>query len=352
MGFEWSSLGGFALAVGLAVLAEVALFIILRLSTQILRRRHPLLMDQYTRARRQLLVLSAVIFLLIAVATSWPHEGSKAVLQHILVIAIVAAAAGFLTSVVTGTVNNIRSHHPIEADDDQNSRRIQTQLSLIRGFVNAAIWLVALGFAFFTIPGAEAVGTSILASAGVASVIAGIAAQSLLGNVFAGLQLAFSGSVRVGDLIVATGQQGRVEEVTLTTVVVKTWDGRHLVLPSTYFTTTPFENWTHGSSEMMGVVQLDVDWRVSPASLRKRLEEVLAKAPLWDGKTSGLIVEDATGGMVRVRAVVSAADSSDLFDLRAQVREELVEWISSQATDALPVTRTLAEGAAPPPAQA
>ena len=125
MGFEWSSLGGFALAVGLAVLAEVALFIILRLSTQILRRRHPLLMAQYTRARRQLLVLSAVIFLLIAVATSWPHEGSKAVLQHILVIAIVAAAAGFLTSVVTGTVNNIRSHHPIEADDDARSRDVQ-----------------------------------------------------------------------------------------------------------------------------------------------------------------------------------------------------------------------------------
>lgn len=351
MVFEWSSWGGFTLAVVLAALAAVGLFVVLEISARVFQRRHPRLVELYARPRRQLLLLAATIFLLIAVATSWPHEGSQLILQHVLVIGTVAAAAGFLTSVVTATINNIRSHHPIEADDDQNSRRIQTQLSLIRGFVNAAIWLVALGFAFFTIPGAEAVGTSILASAGVASVIAGIAAQSLLGNVFAGLQLAFSGSVRVGDLVVATGQSGRVEEVTLTTVVVKIWDGRHLVLPSTYFTTTPFENWTHGSSEMMGVVQLDVDWRVSPADLRKRLDEILAAASLWDGKSSGLIVEDATGGMVRIRVVVSAGNSTDLFDLRAQVREELVEWIAGQSVDSLPVTRTLAEGPATPPTQ-
>ena len=132
-------------------------------------------------------------------------------------------------------------------------------------------------------------------------------------------------------------------------MAVALWDGRRLVLPSTYFTTHPFENWTQGGSELLGVVQLDVDWRISPAAMREQLTKILSSAPLWDGRSSGLTVEDATGGNVRMRALVSAEDSTKLLDLRSQVREELVEWVASQAKEALPVQRTLQESPAMEP---
>lgn len=343
MPFEWSSWGGFALALGFAVLAELAVVLTLKIVGSTLGRRYPEFVREYSKARRQVLTLTAVLFLRAAVSATWPHAPSRALVEQILLLAIIAAAAWLATAFVSLTIERIRVSHPIDGDDDQVARRLHTQLSLIKAFINAAIWLVAVGFGFFTIPGAETVGTSILASAGIASVIAGIAAQSLLGNVFAGLQLAFNGAVRVGDLVVASGQSGRVEEVTLTTVVLKLWDGRRLVLPSTYFTTTPFENWTHGSADLLGTIHLDVDWRVSPVAMRAELERILADNELWDKRSSGLIVEDATGGMVRVRALVSAEDASALFDLRSQVREQLVEWVATHSRESLPVRRTLQE---------
>lgn len=347
MPFEWNSWGGLALAVGFAAVAELVVVLILKIMSGILVRRYPQVIEEYSKARRQVLTLTAILFLKAAISASWPHEPSRALVEQILLLAIIAAAAWLATALVSLTIERIRLSHPIDGDDDQVTRRLHTQLSLIKAFINAAIWLVAVGFGFFTIPGAETVGTSILASAGIASVIAGMAAQSLLGNVFAGLQLAFNGAVRVGDLVVATGQSGRVEEVTLTTVVVKLWDGRRLVLPSTFFTTTPFENWTHGSADLLGTIHLDVDWRVSPAAMRAELERILAGNELWDERASGLIVEDATGGLVRVRALVSAEDASALFDLRSKVREQLVEWVATQSKESLPVRRTLQENTLP-----
>ncbi len=343
MSFEWVSWSGVAMGLGIAVAIELGLFLALRLASALLRRRYPQLVKEYSRAGRQILMVAALILLRAVVAGTWPHEGSKTVLEEVLLLAIIASNAWLLAVIASVTINRIRDHHPIDGDDDQATRRLQTQLSLIRGFVVAAIWLIAAGLGFSTIPGAERVGTSILASAGIASVIAGIAAQSLLGNVFAGLQLTFNGSVRMNDLVVANGQSGRVEEVTLTTVILRLWDGRKLVLPSTYFTTTPFENWTHGSADLMGVVHLDVDWRVQPNVMREVLERLLEENELWDKRSSGLIVEDATGGMIRVRALMSAADSGSLFTLRAQVREGLVQWVAEQAREALPANRQIVE---------
>lgn len=348
MGFEWVSWSGLTLGVGIAVAIEFGLFLALKVTGALLRRRYPQLVKDYSGAGRQFLMVAALSLLRGVVAGTWPHEGSKAILEEILLLAIIASIAWLIAVLASLTINRIRDRHPIDGDDDQVTRRLQTQLSLIRGFVVAAIWLVAAGLGFSTIPGAERVGTSILASAGIASVIAGIAAQSLLGNVFAGLQLAFNGSVRVNDLVVANGQSGRVEEVTLATVIMRLWDGRKLVLPSTYFTTTPFENWTHGSADLMGVVHLDVDWRVQPKAMRAELDRLLSGNELWDRRSSGLIVEDATGGMVRVRALMSAADSDSLFSLRAQVRESLVQWVAEQAQEALPARRQIVETDARP----
>ncbi len=136
------------------------------------------------------------------------------------------------------------------------------------------------------------------------SIIAGVAAQSTLGNVIAGVQLAFSGAIRVDDVVVADGQWGRIEEITLTYVVVHVWDDRRLVLPSTWFTTTPFENWTRTSSQLMQAVEFDLDFRVDPQAMREALHEILGRTNLWDGRTAVLQVTDAIGGYVHVRILL------------------------------------------------
>jgi hypothetical protein len=221
-------------------------------------------------------------------------------------------------------------------------------LALVRRLAVVVIAIIALGSALLTFPGVQAIGASVLASAGIVSIVAGLAAQSTLANVFAGVQLAFSDAIRVDDVVIAEGEWGRIEEITLTYVVVHIWDDRRLVLPSTYFTSTPFQNWTRSSSELLGSVELDLDWGVRPSELRTELDAILKRTALWDGRASVLQVTDAVGGFVRVRVLVTAVDAPTLFDLRCFVREQFVEWLHETRPDALPATRVrLTEGAAP-----
>jgi hypothetical protein len=188
-------------------------------------------------------------------------------------------------------------------------------------------------------PEARAAGASLLASAGVISIIAGVAAQSTLGNVIAGVQLAYSGAIRVDDVVIAHGEWGRIEEITLTYVVVHVWDDRRMVLPSSYFTTTPFENWTRTSSQLMQSVDFDLDWRVDPQGMRDEMHRILARTTLWDGRVAVLQVTDATGGTVHIRILVTAVDAPTLFDLRCFLREEMIRWLHEHQPQALPRTR-------------
>jgi hypothetical protein len=207
--------------------------------------------------------------------------------------------------------------------------------------VVVVVVLVAIGAILLTFDGVRAVGASLLASAGIASIVAGLAAQSVLANVFAGVQLAFSEAIRVDDVVVVEGEWGRIREITLTYVVVMTWDERTVVLPCTYFTTKPFQNWTKYGSALIGAIELDVDWRVSTDAMRTELDRVLEGTDLFDGRTKVLQVTEATGGLVRVRVLASAHDSAALWDLRCLVREELVEWVRDQDQGALPRQRVL-----------
>ena len=166
-----------------------------------------------------------------------------------------------------------------------------------------------------------------LASAGLISVVAALAAQSTLGNLFAGLQLAFSDAVRIDDVVVVEGEWGRIEELTLTYVAVQIWDDRRLILPTSYFTTKPFQNWTRTGSAVLGTAEIDVDWSAPVEPLRAELRPVCECTELWDGRVCVLQVTEAIGGMVRLRALVSAHDAGALWDLRCLVRERLVGWV-------------------------
>lgn len=223
--------------------------------------------------------------------------------------------------------------------DNRQARRIHTQASVLRRIGNATLAVLAVGAMLLTFPAFQGAGASVLASAGVAGVVAGFAAQSLLGNVIAGMQLAFSEALRLDDVVVVEGEWGRVEEITLVYVVVRIWDDRRLVLPTSYFLSKPFENWTRAETALLGTVEIDVDWDVPVDAMRDQLGQILKDNERWDGRTCVLQVTGATGAVVRIRALVSAADAPTLWDLRCDVREALVEWVRDNHPQALPRTR-------------
>ncbi|MEU8395465.1 mechanosensitive ion channel domain-containing protein [Nonomuraea sp. NPDC048892] len=225
----------------------------------------------------------------------------------------------------------------VEGERNRRARRIMTQIALVRRIAAAVIIVVAVGAMLFSFPQVRALGAGLLASAGIAGAVVGIAAQPTIGNVLAGLQLAFSDALRLDDVVVVEKEWGRIEELTLTYVVLRLWDERRLVLPVSYFTQNPFENWTRHGSRVLAVVYLRVDWAVPVPKLRDALYEFLQGNPLWDQKDWTLQVTDVLpNGLVELRALMSAADSPSSWDLKCDVREFLVNFVRENYPDALP----------------
>lgn len=222
-------------------------------------------------------------------------------------------------------------------------RRFRTQVQILRRASQAATVTLTLVFVLLTFPEARAPMASLLASAGLISVVAGLAAQTTLGNVFAGLQLAFTDALRVGDNIVAPGesQPGRVEEITLTYVVVRVWDERRIILPSTEFTTKGFENWTRKSASQLSAFEIQVDWTAPVAEIRAEVQRLLKSTDLWDGRTWSVQVYDLPGAFMTLRITVSGDNWARLQDLRGYLRENLVAWIRENIPSAVPRERLI-----------
>jgi small-conductance mechanosensitive channel len=337
----WSTLLTFSLALVGALILVFAVSALASLLVRVAARGRDWASILIRRARWPFRVALLVVGVWIAVAVSFADVSWRTVVDHALLIALISAGAWLVCQLLLFVADLSLSRYRIDVPDNRVARRLHTQLQIVRRLVVVIVVIVAIGAILLTFDGVRAVGASVLASAGIVSIVAGLAAQSVLANVFAGVQLAFSEAIRVDDVVVVEGEWGRIHEITLTYVVVMTWDQRTLVLPCSYFTSTPFQNWTKYGSELVGSVEFDVDWRVSTDGMRARLSRVLAETPLWDGRTEVLQVTDATGGLVRVRVLVSAADSAALWDLRCVVRESLVEWVRDQDVSSLPVQRVL-----------
>lgn len=343
---DWLALGT---SVGIGVGSAILIGLVVHVSLRLAARRLAWARALVAAARRPfwtLLLLGGLwagVAPILRVETWWPTA------SHLFTIAAIATVAWFLVALVSYTADIALGRGRVNVPNNHVARRLRTQTLIMRRLVTALIVVIAIGSALFTFDGARAIGTSILASAGIISVVAGLAAQSVLANMFAGIQLVFSNALRVDDVIVAEEEWGRVEEITLSYVVLRLWDDRRLVLPCTYFTTTPYQNWTRQGSELLGSVEFDLDWRVSPQRMREHLKAVLAETPLYDGRTAVLQVTDTTGGSVRVRILVTAHDAPTLWDLRCYVREAMLLWIQSEMPDAAPTQRVLMTDSAAEP---
>ncbi|MCO8276960.1 mechanosensitive ion channel family protein [Actinoplanes sp. TRM 88003] len=336
------------LAVVVAAGLAIALVFVVHWVLGRLGRKSELAADLARTAHKPFLVTMTLFAIQQALRVAAGEFPGREGVLHALVICFIAAFAWLVAAFVLVLEDAALSHWRTDVPDNLKRRRLKTQVVMIRRLTVATIVVLTLGVVLMTFPGIRALGASVLASAGVVSVIAALAAQSTLGNVFAGLQLAFSDAVRVDDVVVVEGEWGRIEELTLTYVAVQIWDDRRLVLPTSYFTTKPFQNWTRSSSAVLGTAEVDVDWSTEIEPLRAELRATCEGSELWDGRVCVLQVTQATGGTVRLRALVSASDAPSLWDLRCLVRERLVNFIWAHQRDALPRYRAdLASGLRP-----
>ncbi|MEV0369491.1 mechanosensitive ion channel domain-containing protein [Streptomyces sp. NPDC050636] len=264
-----------------------------------------------------------------------------------LSLIMIAAAAWLLVRASAAVVESWYSRYAAGTRDAARVRRVRTQVTLIQRVVTAVVIVVAAASMLLTFPEMRAVGTSMLASAGLLGIVAGIAAQSTLGNLFAGLQIAFGDMVRIGDTVVVDGEWGTVEEITLTFLTVRTWDERRITMPVSYFTGKPFENWSRGGAQMTGTVFFHLDHSAPVEAMRQRLHKILQESPDWDGRSWNLVVTDTTPSTIVVRALVTARDGDTIWTVRCEVRERMIEWLRAEHAYALPRISTAAAPAGP-----
>lgn len=223
--------------------------------------------------------------------------------------------------------------------DNLRERKIRTQLLYLRQVLTGLIIILTVAAILLSFSAMRRVGAGLLTGVGIGGIVVGFAAQRSLANLLAGFQIAFTQPIRIDDVVVVEGEWGRVEEITLTYVVVLIWDERRLILPITYFIEKPFQNWTRTGAHIIGTVFIYADYNVPVPELRKELERLIKDHPLWDGRVMNLAVTNATANVVEIRALVSAQSSGAAFDLRCFVRENLIAFLNREYPQSLPRTR-------------
>ena len=263
------------------------------------------------------------------------------VLRRVVEFMLVLSFAWGLIKTLDVVQDLIQRFYQLEGGDNLRARKLFTQLQFVKKVAVGLIGFVAVGLVLMSFETVRRLGTGLLTSAGIASVIVGFAAQRSISNLLAGFQIAFTQPIRLDDVLVVEGEWGRVEEITFTYVVLKIWDERRLVLPLNYFIEKPFQNWTRSSAQLLGTAFLYADYTVPVETLRTELCRLLADNPLWDQRVCALQVTDSKERTIELRCLMSAANASALFDLRCFVREHMMAFLQANYPESLPRTRAL-----------
>ncbi|MCC7461688.1 MAG: mechanosensitive ion channel [Gammaproteobacteria bacterium] len=297
-----------------------------------------LLLPLLGSAARLMLPLLAV---LLAAPTLGISPGLRSLLQNLLSVVLIGCFAFLLMKAVDAGTELLLSRYRIDVPDNLEARAVHTQVTVLRKVAMVAIGLFAVASMLMVFEPVRRLGATLLASAGVAGIMLGFAAQRSIATLLAGFQIAMTQPIRVNDVVIVEGEWGRIEEITLTYVVVAIWDQRRLVLPINYFIEQPFQNWTRSSAEILGTVFLHVDYTVPLAELRSEFERLVRASPLWDGRVQGVQVTDAKESTLELRCLASAADASKAWGLRCELREKLVDWMQRNHPESLPRARAM-----------
>jgi small-conductance mechanosensitive channel len=305
---------------------------------------HPTLRLAFLRTRltgRFAIVVLAIALLLPAA----PMSEARQELGHRILVALFIGLIGWIIADTANIwVDRYLSSLSSVRGDDLSARKATTQLRLLMRAVNVTLFLVTLGFALMSFDSVRRFGISLFASAGLAGVIAGLAAQPLLSNLIAGIQLGLTQPIRVGDVVVINNEWGQVEEFSSTYVVIRLWDLRRQIVPLSYFFQNVIVNWTRSGSQIIGSVLLYLDYSLPIGPVRAKATEIVKASPLWDGNVVNVQVSDATEQTLQLRVLATASDSSKAWDLRCEIREKLIDYIQQTFPQCLPRSRPLVEG--------
>ncbi|MFD1911019.1 mechanosensitive ion channel family protein [Halodurantibacterium flavum] len=266
-----------------------------------------------------------------------PQQG--ALLRHILLIAFIACVTWFVRTALDIWMSLHLRRFRIDVEDNLLARKHVTQTRILQRV--GSILIIAVGFsvALMTIEGVRQYGVSLLASAGAAGIVVGLALQPVLRNIFAGVQLALTQPIRIDDAVIVEGEWGNIEEITATYVVIRVWDKRRLIVPLSYFLEQSFQNWTRNDATLLGVVLIHLDFATDVPALRAEAERIVRSSPLWRGEVFALQVTDFSAREIEVRILADATNAGKAFDLRCYIREELLAYLQREQPQALPRTR-------------
>jgi hypothetical protein len=340
------SIGGLAAAILVALLIHRMMF---GLAESMVRKTASALDDSLVRHGKQ---PARLILPLVAILLALPFlpitPFALSVTRHAIALGLIAAVAWLAIAMIAVIEDIISTRYAVNVSDNLNARRVQTQAEVLRHIIVAVIVIVALAIMLMTFPSIRHVGESLFASAGLAALVAGLAARTTLTNLLAGVQIALTQPMRLEDVVIVEGEWGWIEEINTTYVVVRIWDLRRLVVPLSYFIEKPFQNWTRTTANLLGTVFLYTDYTIPVEQVREELHRVLEASGMWDGKAWALQVTNCSEQTMELRALMSAPSGSAAWDLRCFVREKLVQFLQEHYPQSLPKVRAeLEQGIAP-----
>jgi small-conductance mechanosensitive channel len=324
------------LALGAAWLVHSAILAVLR---RMLRAKRPYLQSVLDQTRIPTLFGVLLVAAAIALPVAPLEPATKALVGQLLGLAVIGLIGWIAVTALRIAADLYLMRFRMDEEDNLLARKHVTQVRVLLRIVEIVIALLTLGFALMTFNEVRQFGVTLFASAGVAGIVAGLAARPVMSNFLAGVQLAISQPIRIDDAVIVENEWGNVEEITFSYVVIRLWDWRRLIVPISYFIEKPFQNWSRFSGELIGTVLLYVDHTTPVAALRKKLQEIAAQSRLWNGKVVNLQVVDCNETTIQLRALVSANSASAAWDLRCEVREKLIEFLQREYPHALPRRR-------------
>ncbi len=334
----------------LAVLVALAVHAAgVAIARRLLSRRDEFWRALVMRTRRPTRLALVAVGLGLAAGLAPLTEGQRALFGHGLVIAVILLLGWIvLTGLDIGAALYLRGFK-VDVEDNLIARKHLTQVRILKRALATLVVILTIGLALMTISGVRQWGISLLAAGGAAGIILGLALQPLLSNLIAGIIIATTQPIRIDDAVIVENEWGWIEEINATYVVVRLWDWRRMVLPLTYFMSTPFQNWTRESASLIGTAMFYVDYAAPVDAMRAKLDEIVKASPLWDGKVISLQVTDLRERVMEVRCLASARNAPQTFDLRCIVREQMVAFLKAEHPEALPRDRVdlNADGLAP-----
>lgn len=264
--------------------------------------------------------------------------------RHVNGLLLIVAITAFVMALIGGVADGLIAKHPVDVEDNLNARRVETQTRVLSRSAQVLVLIGGASMILMTFPSMRQLGASLLASAGVLGIIAGLAARPVFSNLISGLQIALSQPIRLDDVLIVKGEWGRVEEITGTYVVLRIWDERRLIIPLQWFIENPFENWTRTGSEILGTAFLYVDYTTPVEAVRAEAKRIVEAAPEWDKRVFSVQVTDITDRTMQIRILISARNSGKAFDLRCKLREEMLAFLAREYPQCLPLVRSPAVG--------